>query len=70
MSLLWHKPSFVSSEWHAYIDGLSVCGRQAIMGGRPADARARMPSRATAKVCAECERKRPSPRYVHGGWNG
>lgn len=79
MSHFWHRPTIPAAKlgmhWHVYKNGATLCRRFSLLGlGIPKDARARMPSRATSKVCEECERKRPAqihfskqPRYVGEG---
>lgn len=64
--IFWHRPMIPAAkggmQWHAYTiaSGTTLCGVFQLLGqGRPEDARSRMPSRATAKICATCERKRP-----------
>jgi len=65
MNVFWHKPLIPMTSgirWHVYNadTGASLCGEFQLIGlSRPKDARMRMPSRATAKVCETCEAKRP-----------
>lgn len=60
----WHRPMVVDlhdgMKWHFYVNFRTVCGRWSVLGFTPPEnARFRMPSRATAKVCEICERDRP-----------
>lgn len=69
----WHRPMIPAAKlgmhWHVYNRaGNTLCGEFALVGlSRPADARERMPSRATAQVCAKCEEKRPAQIHFRDG---